>query len=113
MDGFVEKFRLGSATARHCLWGLALALAGSTQSGGAAVPLRAQREAEARTLASKKSWLLRRPQAAAAEQLNKMVDLVVQIKVLQRDLNEANGAGRPESAADGAPPKEKRVRFDS
>ena len=60
-----------------------------------------------------KSWLLRRPQAAAAEQLNKMVDLVVQIKVLQRDLNEANGAGRPESAAEGAPPKEKRVRFDS
>ena len=30
VDGFVEKFRLGSATARHCLWGLALALAGST-----------------------------------------------------------------------------------
>ena len=42
-----------------------------------------------------------------------MVDLVVQIKVLQRDLNEANGAGRPESAAEGAPPKETRVRFDS
>ena len=72
--------------------------------------LRAKREAEVRTLASTKS---RARQAAAAEQLNKMVDLVVQIKVLQRDLNEANGAGRPESAAEGAPPKEKRIRFDS
>jgi hypothetical protein len=42
-----------------------------------------------------------------------MVDLVVQIKVLQRDLDEANGGGPPESVAEGAPPKEKRVRFDS
>lgn len=51
-----------------------------------------------RTLASTKS---RARQAAAAEQLNKMVDLVVQIKVLQRDLNVANGGGQPESAAEG------------
>lgn len=42
-----------------------------------------------------------------------MVDLVVQIKVLQRDLNEANGGGPPNASAEGAPPKETRVRFDS
>lgn len=52
-------------------------------------------------------------QAAAAEQLNKMVDLVVQIKVLQRDLNVANGGGQPESAAEGAPSKQTRIRFDN
>ena len=63
-----------------------------------------------RTLASTKS---RARQAAAAEQLNKMVDLVVQIKVLQRDLNVANGGDQPESAAEGAPSKQTRIRFDN
>jgi len=63
-----------------------------------------------RTLASTKS---RARQAAAAEQLNKMVDLVVQIKVLQRDLNVANGGGQPESAAERAPSKQTRIRFDN
>lgn len=49
-------------------------------------------------------------QAESAKQLNTMVDLVVQIKVLQRDLYEADGS--PDAAAE-APPKETRIRFDS
>jgi hypothetical protein len=50
----VESAVLAVPQLATCLWGLALALAGSTQPGGAAAPLRAQREAEARTLASTK-----------------------------------------------------------
>ena len=42
-----------------------------------------------------------------------MVDLVVQIKVLQRDLNVANAGGQPESAAEGPPSKQTRIRFDN
>ena len=49
-------------------------------------------------------------QAASAEQLMKMVDMVVQIKVLQRDLDAAGG-DPPEAAA--APTKGTRIRFDS
>ena len=111
MENFVEKFHPGTLAA--CLWGLALALAGSTQSGGAPAPLKPNERPKRELWPRQKSWLLRRPQAAAAEQLNKMVDLVVQIKVLQRDLNEANGGGPPNASAEGAPPKETRVRFDS